>query len=86
METGESWLSRARMGVAIVTSSVALLFSGYSFYETVLKQPELRVYRPPMIYMYRQQFRDVFAIPITLSNDGARRGTVLRARDGRSLG
>jgi hypothetical protein len=65
------------MGIAIVTSSVALLFSGYSFYETVLKQPELRVYQPPMIYMYREGFRDVFAIPITLSNDGARRGTVL---------
>jgi hypothetical protein len=56
---------------------VALLFSGYSFYETVAKQPELRVYAPPLVYMYRQSLRDVFALPITLSNDGARRGTVL---------
>jgi hypothetical protein len=77
METGESWFSRARAGITIFTSSVALVFSGYSFYETVLKQPELRIYQPPLIYMYRENFRDVFAIPITLSNDGARRGTVL---------
>jgi hypothetical protein len=65
------------LGIAIVTSSVALVFSGYSFYETVMKQPELRIYPPPMIYMYREDLRDVFAVPITLSNDGARRGTVL---------
>jgi hypothetical protein len=56
---------------------VALIFSGYSFYETVLKQAALRVYVPPLIYMYRQDFRDVFAIPLTISNDGAQRGTVL---------
>ena len=77
MQTGESWFVRARAGAAILTSVVALGFSGYSFYETVVKQPELRIYQPPMIYMYREAFRDVFAIPITLSNDGARRGTVL---------
>ncbi|HEY7551677.1 MAG TPA: hypothetical protein VH913_19435, partial [Hyphomicrobiaceae bacterium] len=77
MQTGESSFSRARAAVAILTSVVALLFSGYSFYETVVKQPELRIYRPPLIYMYRQAFRDVFAIPVTISNDGARRGTVL---------
>jgi hypothetical protein len=77
MQTGESLFSRARAAVAIVTSVVALLFSGYSFYETVVKQPELRIYPPPLIYMYRQGFRDVFAIPVTISNDGARRGTVL---------
>jgi len=77
MQTGESWMSRARMGLAVATSGVALAFSGYSFYETVAKQPELRVYQPPLVYMYRQSLRDVFALPITLSNDGARRGTVL---------
>jgi hypothetical protein len=73
----ESLFSRARAAVAILTSVVALGFSGYSFYETVVKQPEMRIYPPPLIYMYRQGFRDVFAIPITVSNDGARRGTVL---------
>ena len=74
---GESLFSRARAAIAILTSGVALVFSGYSFYETVVKQPELRIYQPPLIYMYRQAFRDVFAIPVTISNDGARRGTVL---------
>jgi hypothetical protein len=64
-------------GLATLVSIVALVFSGYSFYETVLKQAELRVYPPPLIYMYRQDFRDVFAIPLTISNDGAQRGTVL---------
>jgi hypothetical protein len=77
MPAGESLFARARAGVAVVTSVVALGFSVYSFYETVVKQPELRVYQPPLIYMYRQAFRDVFAIPITVSNDGARRGTVM---------
>ena len=33
--------------------------------------------QPPLIYMYRQGNHDVFAIPITVSNDGAQRGTVL---------
>ena len=77
MQTGESLFSRARAATAILTSAVALGFSGYSFYETVVKQPEVRIYPPPFIYMYRQEFRDVFAIPITVSNDGARRGTIL---------
>jgi hypothetical protein len=81
MLTGESLFSRARAAIAILTSVltsvVALAFSGYSFYETVAKQPDFRIYPSPLVYMYRQGFRDVFAIPITLSNDGARRGTVL---------
>lgn len=64
-------------GLATLVSVVALLFSGFSFYETVLKQANLRVYAPPVVYMYREHFRDIFAIPITLSNDGAQRGTVL---------
>ncbi|MGI9406122.1 MAG: hypothetical protein ACR2O4_07110, partial [Hyphomicrobiaceae bacterium] len=64
-------------GLATLASIVALLFSGFSFYETVLKQAKLRFYNPPLIYMYRQGYRDVFAIPITISNDGAQRGTIL---------
>ncbi len=60
-----------------LVSIIALVFSGYSFYETVLKEASLRLYQPPLIHMFRQGFRDVLAIPITISNDGARRGTVL---------
>ena len=66
-------------GAAITTlvSLIALLFSGYSFYETVLKQPTIKLYAPPLIHLYRKEFRDIFAYPVTLSNDGAKRGTVL---------
>lgn len=62
---------------AALISLVALVFSGFSFYETVLRAPELRIYAPPQVHLFREGFRDVFAVPITLSNDGARRGTVL---------
>lgn len=71
--------SSGGFGAALATlvSIVALAFSGYSFYETVLKQASLRFYPPPLVTMYREGFRDVFAIPITISNDGAQRGTIL---------
>lgn len=64
-------------GLATLVSVVALLFSGFSFYETVLKQANLRIYSPPLIHMYREGYRDVLAIPVTISNDGAQRGTIL---------
>lgn len=60
-----------------LVSILALVFSGFSFYETVLKQASLRIYQPPLIHMFRQGYRDVLAVPITISNDGARRGTIL---------
>lgn len=63
--------------MASLVSVIALIFSGFSFYETVLKQASLRLYTPPLIHMFRENYRDVLAIPITISNDGARRGTVL---------
>jgi len=63
--------------ITAFVSLVALFFSGYSFYETVLKQPVLKVYAPPLIHMYRKEYKDILAFPITLSNDGAKRGTVL---------
>lgn len=64
-------------GLATFVSIIALVFSAFSFYETVLKAASLRFYQPPLIYMYRESYRDVFAIPITISNDGAQRGTIL---------
>lgn len=69
--------SKMTARLTTLVSIIALLFSGYSFYETVLKEASLRLYQPPLIHMFRQGFRDVLAIPITISNDGARRGTVL---------
>ena len=65
--------------MATIFSALALAFSGYSFYESVLKVAELEAYVPPVIHYARDGGGDieVFAIPITIANDGARTGTVL---------
>lgn len=67
--------------LATIISALALAFSGYSFYEAVLRAPELAIYVPPRI-AYTDPDRpdspfEVFIIPVTLANDGARSGTVL---------
>lgn len=67
--------------LATIISAFALVFSGYSFYESVLKSPKLEVFAPPRI-AYTDPDRpdspfEVFVIPLTLANDGARSGTVL---------
>jgi len=77
MDDGKSLRGRAGAWSAVLSSITALVFSVYSLYETVIKQADLRIYQPPLIYMYRENFRDVFAIPITLSNVGTQHGTVL---------
>jgi hypothetical protein len=65
--------------LATVLSALALIFSGFSFYETSLKTAELAVYVPPVIQYARDGGGDteLFAIPVTIVNDGARTGTVL---------
>lgn len=65
--------------VATIVSLFALLFSGFSFYETVLRQPDLRLFVPPVInYAHPSQGNfEVFNIPITIANYGARSGTIL---------
>jgi hypothetical protein len=57
-------------------SAVALAFSGLSYYESSLASADLTVYVPPMVH-YARDGADVFNVPITISNDGARAGTVL---------
>ena len=61
---------------ATLLSGVALVISGLSYYESSMKTADLSVYVPPMIH-YARDGRDVFNIPITISNEGARTGTVL---------
>ena len=66
---------------ATVVSALALLFSGYSFYETVIRAPDLSIYVPPHI-RYADPNRpddpfEVLAIPLTVANDGARTGTAM---------
>jgi len=65
--------------LATVLSAVALLFSGYTYYESVLRAPDLEVHIPPVINYARDEggSTEVLAIPITVSNSGARTGTVL---------
>ena len=65
--------------LATIVSTIALIFSGYSLYETVLKSADLRLYVPPVIeysHPSRGPF-EVFNIPVTIANRGARAATVL---------
>lgn len=50
-----------------------------SFYETVIKQPQLAAHVPPVLHYARDGGGDIelFAIPVTIANDGAKTGTVL---------
>jgi hypothetical protein len=77
MDDGKSLRGRAGAWSALLSSATALIFSVFSLYETVIKHADLHIYQPPLIYMYRENFRDLFAIPITLSNVGPQHGTVL---------
>lgn len=65
--------------LATIVSAFAFAFSGVSFYETVMKQPQLAVYVPPVLHYAHDGGGDVelFAIPVTIANNGARTGTVL---------
>jgi hypothetical protein len=63
-----------------VISIVAFSFSGYSLWETSLKSSELKVFVAPVIRYaspYQNTNFEVFAIPVTISNEGARTGTVM---------
>jgi hypothetical protein len=72
---------------ATLISGVALLFSGFSLWETSLKQADLNVYVTGVIAYERDLTADdyilpaggfeVFAVPITIANGGARDGAVL---------
>lgn len=66
--------------IAAVVSAFALVFSAYSLWDTSLKQPDLRVFVPPVIQYsapYQNSNFEMIAIPVTLTNEGARTGTVL---------
>lgn len=65
---------------ATVVSGVALVFSGYSLWDTSLKSADLHVFVPRVISYaapYQNTNFEMIAIPVTLSNEGARTGTVL---------
>lgn len=65
---------------ATLLSGVAVLFSGYSLWETSLKSPDLSIYVPRVISYaapYTNTNFEVISIPVTLSNEGAQTGTVM---------
>ncbi len=65
--------------ITAIVSATALLFSGLSLYQSVVKQPDLHVYVPPVMHLGRDETGklETISIPITISNRGAREGTVL---------
>lgn len=62
-------------------SVVAMCMSGYSLYESALKGPDLSVYVAPRIDYVDpdrpEAVREVFIVPVTIANDGARGATIL---------
>jgi hypothetical protein len=77
-----SWFpteARSRAWLSTLFSAIALGFSGISFYMSALQGAELDIYIPPTIHYGRDGGGDseLFAIPITIANNGARSGTVL---------
>ncbi len=65
-----------------LVSGFALIFSGLSLYETVLKRASLKIYVPRVVHYAREPGGDVelFAIPITIANHGARDAAVTSIR------
>jgi hypothetical protein len=57
-----------------------LAFSGYSLWETSLKKADVRVFVPPVIQFsapYQNSNFEAIAVPVTLTNEGARTATIL---------
>jgi hypothetical protein len=77
-----------RNAIPIWVSALALIFSGISLYQTVIKQAHLHLFVPDTIAYTRDPDGgfEVFAVPLTISNSGARDGIVssikLEARNG----
>jgi hypothetical protein len=66
--------------VTTAFSAAAVLFSVYSLWESRLKQSDLRVFVPAVIEYsapYQNSNFEAIMIPVTISNEGARTGTVL---------
>jgi hypothetical protein len=65
---------------AEIFSGVAVAVSGYSLWQTSLRQADLHVFVPPLIRYaspYQNSTFEIFEIPLTATNQGAQTGTVL---------
>jgi hypothetical protein len=68
------------LGVSEIIAGVALLVSGYNLWQSKLKRADLKIFVPPVIQYsspYQNSNFEVFAIPVTLANEGAQTGIVL---------
>src|SRR5262249_41465730 len=67
--------------IPMLMSLVALMFSGYSLYESALRAPQLSIFVAPRADYTDpdrpEAVREVFIMPTTIANDGARSATVL---------
>ena len=80
-----SEIARGGMGggggaVTAMASALALLFSAYSLYDGSLRRPDLHAFVPPVIFYASanpESNFEVFEVPVTLVNQGARAGTIL---------
>ena len=66
--------------LAAILSLFALALSGYSLWDTSLKQADVQIFVPPVIQYsapYQNSNFEVIAVPVTLTNEGARTATVL---------
>jgi hypothetical protein len=67
--------------IAAIVSAIALAVSGYSLWDTSLKEADVRVFVPTVIYYsapYQNSNFEMIAIPVTLTNEGARTATALQ--------
>lgn len=65
--------------ITALASFIALIFSGISLYQTVLKRAEVRVFVPETVSYTRDPNGsfEVLAVPVTVINSGARDGVVV---------
>ncbi len=65
--------------LSAMASAIALAASGVSLWETVLKQPQLKIYVGTSISYTRDPWGsyEVFVVPVTIKNSGAQDGAVM---------
>ena len=75
MHSRGNWLATTVSGLALAASAVSL-------WETTLKQPQIELYVSENVQYTRDPYGpfEVLAVPVTITNSGARDGTVLSLR------
>jgi hypothetical protein len=66
--------------LAAILSLFALTLSGYSLWDTSLKKADVQIFVPPVIQYsapYQNSNFEMIAVPVTLTNEGARTATIV---------